>query len=64
VTSAAKLRDVTVKLNGRTVHKGARGTFVLRVPAARLKEGANRIVLTARDASGATSSKSARFRLC
>jgi hypothetical protein len=34
------------------------------VPSARLKKGVNRIVVSARDAGGRASVKSARFRLC
>jgi hypothetical protein len=37
---------------------------VVRVPSARLKNGVNRIVVSARDAGGRSSVKSARFTVC
>jgi phospholipase C len=64
VRAEGELRSVRVQVNGRTVRKGTKPTFVVRVPSARLKKGVNRIAVSARDAGGGSSVKSARFRLC
>jgi phospholipase C len=64
VSAPGKLRSLEVRVNGRTVHTGKGSTVVIRIPAARLKRGANRIVVSARDAAGGSSVKSARFRSC
>ena len=64
VHADGKLRSVRVQVNGRTVRTGTKPTFVVRVPTTRLRKGANRIVVSARDAGGGSSVKSVRFRLC
>jgi phospholipase C len=64
VSALGKLRSLEVRVNGRTVHTGKGSTVVIRIPAARLKRGANRIVVSARDTAGGSSVKSARFRSC
>jgi hypothetical protein len=64
VRADGKLRSVRVQVNGRTVRKGAKHAFVVRVPRARLKKGVNRIVVSARDAGGGASVKAARFKVC
>jgi phospholipase C len=64
VRADRNLRSVRVQVNGRTVRNGTKPTFVVRVPSARLKNGVNRIVVSARDAGGGSSVKSARFKVC
>jgi phospholipase C len=64
VHADGKLRSVRVQVNGRTVRTGTKPTLTVRVPRTRLRKGANRIVVSARDAGGGSSVKSARFRLC
>jgi hypothetical protein len=64
VTGPAKLRSVRVTVNGKTVHAGSKRAFVVRVPRDGLRSGANRIVVSARDAAGAASVKKASFRSC
>jgi hypothetical protein len=64
VHAEAKLRSVRVQVNGRTVRNATKAAFVVRVPGARLKKGVNRIVVSARDAGGGATVKSARFKLC
>jgi hypothetical protein len=64
VRADRNLRSVRVQVNGRTVRNGTKPAFVVRVPSARLKNGVNRIVVSARDAGGGSSVKSARFKVC
>jgi phospholipase C len=64
VHADGNLRSVRVQVNGRTVRNGTKPAFVVRVPISRLKNGVNRIVVSARDAGGGSSVKSARFKVC
>jgi hypothetical protein len=64
VHADGKLHLVRVQVNGRTVRNTAKPTFAVRVPSTRLKNGVNRIVVSARDAGGGSSVKSARFTVC
>ena len=64
VVADGKLTSVVVRLNGRRVVRTRRARFVLRVPAARLANGTNRLVVEAVDDSGRRGTRRARFRRC
>ncbi|MEA2482546.1 MAG: phospholipase [Thermoleophilaceae bacterium] len=64
VHHSARLRSVTVKLNGRTVRHTTHGRIVLRIPAAHLREGRNRIQVIAIDAAGRVTTHRAGFTRC
>jgi len=51
-------------VNGHQVRSTRRGSFVLRIPRRRLRDGRNRLVVTARDAHGRVVTHSAIFRHC
>jgi hypothetical protein len=64
VVHEEKLSSVVVRVNGRKVRKTKRGVFILRIGPRRLRNGTNKIVVSARDARGNTATRSARFRRC
>ena len=59
-----RLTSVVASVNGKRIRRTRRGSFVLRIPRRRLRAGRNRLVVTARGASGHVVSRSASFRHC
>lgn len=55
---------VVVRLDGRVLRKTTAAAFAVRVRARRLRAGRHRLTVVARDASGSTARRTARFTRC
>ncbi|MFL5894736.1 MAG: phospholipase C [Thermoleophilaceae bacterium] len=64
VASGPRLKSVTIRLNGHMLRTTKRAKFALRIPAARLKRGRNRVAIRAVDADGRATARTLEFDRC
>ena len=62
--SAAQPQRVTVSLDGRRIRTTGSGSFLVRVPANRLRPGRHRLTVVATDAAGNRTTRTFTFRVC
>ena len=58
------LRGGLVKVNGHRVRHTKKGSFIVRVPDRRLRDGKNQLTISARDAHGQAVTRTETFRRC
>jgi len=64
ITTAASVKSVKVRLDGRTIKSTTRRSFTLTINSRRLKAGRHRLTITATDSNGKVTTSRRTFSVC